>query len=146
MIDWILKMLGKEKQSGSNGVPSDAVSKSSEFSTFNDKKTGKVRGESLASHTETIRELERNGDTKEAISLLLECVEATEQQAEANGMGVAPWYYERLAIIYRKQKQIEKELDILERYDAQPKAKGAKPKKLAERLQKVREKVSGGSA
>ena len=52
---------------------------------------------------------------------------------------VAPWYYEKLAIIYRKQKRYGDEIAILERFERQPKAPGALPKKLAERLVKAKQ-------
>lgn len=65
-------------------------------------------------------------------------IEETEADAARNGWGVAPGWYERLAILYRKQKRYDDEVEILERYEAQPKAPGALPKKLAERLIKAR--------
>ena len=55
------------------------------------------------------------------------------------GWGVAPWYYEQLAIIYRKMKNFQAEIDILERYKKQEKAPGIGPSKLAARLIKARE-------
>lgn len=68
-------------------------------------------------------------------------VDSTENESEfaGDGWGVAPWYYEQLAIIYRKEKQYHKEVEILERYADQPKAPGAGPQKLAERLAKAKE-------
>jgi len=54
-----------------------------------------------------------------------------------NGSGVAPWYYEQLAIIYSKQKRYTDEIAVLQRYDRQPKAPGAMPVQLKERLEKV---------
>lgn len=53
--------------------------------------------------------------------------------------GVAPWYYEQLAILYRKEKQYLQEVAILERYINQPKAAGVGPQKLAGRLEKAKE-------
>ena len=66
-------------------------------------------------------------------------VAETEAEARANGprWGVAPWYYEQLAIIYRKEKQYGDEVAILERYASQPKAPGVGPEKLAKRLEKA---------
>ncbi len=52
---------------------------------------------------------------------------------------MASWYYEQLAILYRKEKQYDNEVEILERYERQPKAPGAGPEKLADRLMKARE-------
>jgi hypothetical protein len=65
---------------------------------------------------------------------LLKLVDQTEREAKKEKCGVAPWYYEQLAILYRKDKRIADEVQILERYNSQPKAPGAKPKKLAARL------------
>lgn len=67
-------------------------------------------------------------------------MEATEAEAEreGGGRGVAPWYYEQLAIVYRKMKRPADELAVLERYESQPKAPGAGPAKLAKRLAKLR--------
>lgn len=94
-------------------------------------------------YTETpdiVRELKREGKHEQAIQLLLESVDLTEKEAQfaGEGWGVAPWYYEQLAILYRKQKKYNDEVAILERYDRQPKARGVMPKKLAERLIKAR--------
>lgn len=85
---------------------------------------------------ETIKQLKRDGNNQEAIKILLKCVTDTENESrkQGKGWGVAPWYYEQLAILYRKQKQFEKEVEILERFEKQEKAPGAKPAKLAERL------------
>jgi hypothetical protein len=66
-------------------------------------------------------------------------VDATEKEAKRTGGGVSPWYYEKLAMIYRKEKLYEDEVAILERYERQPKAPGALSKKLAERLVKARQ-------
>ncbi len=80
----------------------------------------------------------------EAIALLLELVDATENESKqaGPGWGVAPWYYEQLAILYRREGGCNDEVTILERYQAQPKAPGVGPAKLAERLLKARELVA----
>jgi DNA polymerase III epsilon subunit-like protein len=78
----------------------------------------------------------------EAVRLLLAEIEHQETEAKKTGLGVAPWYYEQLAIVYRKLKRHDAELVILERYDQQPKAPGAGPQKLKERLEKVRQKIA----
>ena len=75
------------------------------------------------------------------MALLLHLVNATETESKAagSGWGVAPWYYEQLAILYRKEKRFADEVAILERYVSQPKAPGAGPSKLTARLEKARE-------
>jgi hypothetical protein len=80
-------------------------------------------------------------DFDKAEELLLKCVELTEKESAKNKWGVAPGYYEKLGIIYRKQKNINKEIEILERFDKQIKAPGAGPKKLKERLMKLKNNV-----
>ncbi|MDT8342157.1 MAG: hypothetical protein RQ751_11655 [Longimicrobiales bacterium] len=108
-------------------------------------KPGHVDGQHFTGHVDTVKQLKREGRLDEARDLLLRLVEATEEEARANRWGVAPWYYEQLAIIYRKLKQPQNELVVLERYDRQPKAPGAGPSKLAERLAKVRAQLDRSS-
>lgn len=119
------------------------------------KSTGKVDDGHYTDKVERVKLLKKEGKTTEAIEVLLKCVDATEKEAltanaqpeildvkfafleegrSGNNWGVAPWYYEQLAILYRKEKQYEKEVAILERYEKQDKAPGVGPQKLAERL------------
>ena len=81
----------------------------------------------------------RDGHDGAAMTLLYELVDATEAEAQEAGWGVAPWYYERLAILYRRNDRLDDEIAILERYAAQRKAPGAMPAKMAERLLRARE-------
>lgn len=78
-----------------------------------------------------LKQQKRNG---EAIELLLKLVTETENEAKRQRTGVAPWYYEQLAILYRKEKRFDEEISILERFESQPKSAGVGPAKLAERL------------
>ena len=122
------------------------------------KAAGSVDGEHYVESVDKIKQLKREEKYGEAIDLLLKCINATEAESSKansiplhseefswlsegrtnNGWGVAPWYYEQLAIIYRKDKQYAKEVEILERYEKQRKAPGIGPQKLAERLAKAR--------
>ena len=106
------------------------------------REAGSVDGEHFTSYVEQIKQLKREKRHQEAIELLLKVVDATESESKVSGLGVAPGYYEDLAIIYRKEKRFSDEVAILERYEAQPKAPGALPKVLAERLVKARELAS----
>lgn len=90
-----------------------------------------------ATEVEQVEQLIQEKKYEDSIKLLLRSIDATEQEAKKTGEGVAPWYYEKLAIIYRKEKRYEAEVAILERYERQPKAPGALAKKLAERLVKA---------
>ncbi|MDT3683736.1 MAG: exonuclease domain-containing protein [Pseudorhodoplanes sp.] len=78
----------------------------------------------------------------DAVRLLLEEIESQETESRSSGFGVAPWYYEQLAIVYRKLDRQEDELAVLERYDRQIKAPGSKPAILKARLEKVRARRS----
>ncbi len=103
---------------------------------------GLVDGRHYTTYTEDVRHLKRIGNQETAERLLLRLVDATEAEGRAEGWGVAPWYYERLAILYAKRKDAAAELGILERYERQPKAPGVGPSKLAERLARVRAKLT----
>ena len=88
-------------------------------------------------YIEIIKELKRQGKHDEAVEILLKCVNATEDEDKQNGWGVAPWYYEQLAIIYKKEGDRDKEIEILRRYQKQRKAPGTMPEKLKQRLEKI---------
>lgn len=95
---------------------------------------------------EQIKELKRAGSLNQAEILLLAEVGRQEAQAKATGSGVAPWYYDQLAVVYSKQHRLEDEIRILERYERQPKAPGAMPAQLLARLEKARLHLSGARA
>lgn len=63
-----------------------------------------------------VRSMIRDGREEEAEPVLLELVAATEQEAQIHGWRVASWYYERLAIIYRRRRDYASEVAILTRY------------------------------
>lgn len=75
---------------------------------------------------------------EEAIMLLIKMVIQTEKQARNKNEGVIPGCYEYLAIIYRRQKKYLEEIEILERFEQQPKSPGVMPAKLLQRLEKAR--------
>jgi hypothetical protein len=108
-------------------------------------KSGFVDGRHYTAFVEDVRTLKRTGQVEKAIALLLRLVDATEAEAAAKRWGVAPWYYEQLAILYAKTKQLDAEMKILERYAAQRKAPGAGPSKLAERLAKLQQRAAADS-
>lgn len=107
---------------------------------------GFVRGHHFTEYVEDVKTLRRSGREEEAERLLLEIVDATEVEARSEGWGVAPWYYEQLAIIYRKAHDYDREVAIMERYRDQPKAPGARPKALEARLAKARDLRSRAQA
>lgn len=104
-------------------------------------KPGFVEGKHYTTYAEKVRQLIREGNSDAAELLLLRLIDATEAEAHANRWGVAPWYYERLAVLYGKRKDLHAEIGILERYERQSKAPGIGPSRLAERLARVRAKL-----
>jgi hypothetical protein len=104
---------------------------------------GYVRGRHFTEYVEEVKRLKRSGLDREAEDLLLELVSATEAEAESEAWGVAPWYYEQLAVVYRKRGDVDQEVSILERFAAQPHAPGVMPPRLLERLRKARSEVHG---
>lgn len=103
------------------------------------KQTEKVKGKQFTDYVDRVKQLKEEKNYPEAIELLLKLVDETEKEAKKKGLGVAPWYYEQLAVIYRKEKRYNEEVEILERFEKQPKSPGSLPKVLAERLIKARE-------
>ncbi len=83
-----------------------------------------------------ITQLKRDKRFDEAERILLRICDAMETGDQTGG--VAPWYYQQLAIIYAKQKRRADEVAVLERYILQRHAPGAMPAKLKERLKKLK--------
>lgn len=82
-----------------------------------------------------IRQLLRAGDDAAAAGVLLWVCEVMERHAAIGP--VAPWYYEQLANIYRRQGKAEDERAVLERFMCQPHAPGVKPARLEARLRRL---------
>ena len=83
--------------------------------------------------------LKRAGRYGEAITVLLQEIELQEVDHQVHQWGVAPGWYHRLAVIYRKQKDYHNEISILERYLRQVKAQqGFTDERMVERLEKVK--------
>lgn len=101
-------------------------------------KPGFYKGKHYTKYVDEVKSLMRDNRLDDAERLLLELVNATETEARSEGFGVAPWYYERLAVLYRKKKDAAAEIAILERFSRQKHAPGAKPPKLLARLEKLK--------
>lgn len=101
-------------------------------------KPGYINGKHLSSYVPQIEQLIREKKFDEAETLLFQCVEATEAESKAENLGVAPYYYDKLAMLARKEKDLQKEFSILERYSRQKHAPGVKPPRLLERFKKVK--------
>jgi len=138
-MGWLTKLLGLDLRRAKPYDTEDFVAQfNSEQSRI--REAGSFKGVYYTDHVERVKQFKREKRHAEAIDLLRKLVDATEAEARTagRGWGVAPWYYEQLAIIYRKEKRYADEVAILERYKAQPKAPGVGPSKLAGRLKKAR--------
>jgi len=100
---------------------------------------GIVNGRHYTEWVDTVKTLKRNGELDQAIHLLRQCADAAEDEGRREKWGVAPWYFEQLAICFRKQKDYATEVAILERFDSLPHAPGSKPPQMRERLEKARQ-------
>ena len=103
---------------------------------------GFVRGRHFTEYVEDVKELRRSGREDEAESLLFDLVEASEAEAFSEDLGVAPWYYEQLAVLYRSRGDGVGEVAILERFAQQRHAPGVKPPRLLERLEDARARLA----
>ncbi len=99
---------------------------------------GYYGGRHFTTYVQDVENLKRSGRYSEAEELLLNLVAATEAEADAQQSAIAPWYYEQLAIIYRKEKAHAAEVEILERFAARVHGPGVSPPKLLARLEKAR--------
>lgn len=97
-------------------------------------RAGYIDGKHFTTYCDKAFQLKKEKKYDSAIDLLLKIIDATEAESKADGCGVAPGYYEQLAIIYRKLKLIAEEKKILVRYSKQKHAPGCKPLVLYERL------------
>ncbi|WP_225744838.1 hypothetical protein [Marinilactibacillus sp. Marseille-P9653] len=94
-------------------------------------------GKHYTEYVDQIKQLKREKKNQEAINLLNELVLVVESESAINQAGIPPFYYEQLAILYRKEKQSDKEVKILERYIEVTSQYGDPSKKLVERLNKL---------
>ena len=101
-------------------------------------KPGFYNGKHFTEYVDEVRYLMKENKLEDAEKLLIELVCATENEAHYDNLGVAPWYYKRLAAIYRKRKDTESEIQILERFASQKHAPGVTPPKLLARLEKLK--------
>ena len=100
---------------------------------------GYYRGRHYTTYIDEFKALKRSGDDESLEQLLLALVDATESESRTKASsGVAPAYYEELAILYRGRKDYAAEVAILERFKQQRHASGVKPPRLLERLEKAR--------
>lgn len=101
--------------------------------------SGHLRGKHFTAYVEEVKTLRRYGHDDTAEKLLLELIDVIEADAAERNWGVAPWYYEQVAMICRKRHDPIAEVTILERFEAAPHGPGEGPTKLAARLEKARQ-------
>lgn len=77
---------------------------------------GNFRGRHYTEWVETVKALKRNAQYDDALILLEGLMTAVEAEFAAERLAPAPWYFEQAAIIYRKQKNPDSEVAVLERY------------------------------
>jgi hypothetical protein len=105
---------------------------------------GLYRGRHFTTYVNEVKAMIRDGRDEEAESTLLGLVVATEQQDRVEGCGVASWYYERLAAIYRGRRDYRSEVAILERYCEQQ--KNLIPEDIRRRTERARGLLARASA
>ncbi|WP_298235977.1 hypothetical protein [uncultured Azohydromonas sp.] len=68
---------------------------------------GLVDGKHFTAYVDEVKGLKRSGDNDAAAGLLLRLVGAVEAEAKAAAPGwyIAPWYFEQLALLYRKTRR-----------------------------------------
>ncbi len=101
---------------------------------------GMYHGKLYSTYCDEITGLIHDKKFEQAKVLLLEIIEIIEIESKAKNNGVAPWYYEQLANIFKKEKQIDSEIQILERYKVEKHAPGVKPQRLLDRLTELKNK------
>lgn len=100
---------------------------------------GLVRGRHHTTYVETMKELKRRGSYDGAEKLLLELIEATEEESRVERWRPAPAYYEHLAIVYRKLGRPGDEVAVLRRFEVANRDYGGLPEDFQRRLGKALE-------
>lgn len=101
-------------------------------------KLGYLNGYHITYYATKIKTLKKERKYNEVIKLLLKILEITEKESIKTGLGVAPWYYGQLSIIYKKTNDLEAEIKVLERFKNQIHSPGVTPQKLLEKLIKLK--------
>jgi hypothetical protein len=77
---------------------------------------GQVRGKHYTEWVDDVKALKRHEAYEEALILLSELMDAVEAESRAQNWVIAPWYYEQAAIVKRKLKDYQGEVEVLQRY------------------------------
>lgn len=92
-----------------------------------------IEGRHYSEYSEVINGLIKQGKYDAAKKLLTEIIRIIESVAICKGEGVAPWYYEKLAMVYKKMNDKDSEIQVLKQFLSQPKARGVRPRKIYEK-------------
>jgi hypothetical protein len=92
-----------------------------------------INNRHYSSYPDEIKKFYKNKEFQKAEEILIQIIEIMEKNALETGNGVAPWYYEKLASVYRTTKQKDKQISTIIRFLIQPKARGASPRKIYEK-------------
>ena len=84
---------------------------------------GEVRGKHFTEWVEEVKQLKRDGKHQEVLDLCLLAVDAIEAESKADGLAVAPWWYDQAALAARRTNQPAIERAVMERYLAHPSIK-----------------------
>jgi len=106
---------------------------------------GYIRGRYFITYVYDVTNLERQDRLDEAESLLLELIDAEKDLRRVEKVkNPSPWYYEQLAIVYRKNKKYSDEISIIEKYLTQSDGGGIHYPKMLKRLEKAKKLLSKG--
>lgn len=103
-----------------------------------DRRLGLARGRHHHTWLATLDEMRRQGQDVEGLALLLECIEAAEQEARAGSVPPTPTYTRRAAVILRRWRDLDAEVSLLERWTAAFPADADDPRVLDVRLARAR--------
>ena len=79
--------------------------------------SGFYKGRHYTEWVEDVKRLKREERFEECLILLFGLIDATENEAKEQGWPYgAPWYYEHVAIIFRKLNRYEDEIKVLKRW------------------------------
>lgn len=117
ILKWLKRLLGfngSPKNSESSNIEKIVEKYAAEYRKI--RNVGNIDGKHYTEYVEHIKLLKREKKHNEAIELLNKLVGAVEKRAKIADWGVAPWYFEQLAIIFRKERRYGDEVKILEKY------------------------------
>lgn len=104
---------------------------------------GFVRGRHFTEWVDEVKQLKRDQKQHEVIQLCLEAVDATEAEQARNGLSVAPWWYDQVALAARRTGQSDLERDVMQRYLDHPGRKNPKYVEKFERSISKLDKLEG---